>query len=290
MPTFDQPQKRAMKIRKRGKSFYVRRGCDDRFWQEVANDQWETYTFDIFDRFINCDYSYIDIGAWIGPTILYGCQIAKKAYGVEPDPIAYSKLLANVHLNQPLTENIELFDVCIAPQSGQILLGNRREGGDSMSSILFNNEKRTWTVKGMTFDSFVEENGIDDCNFIKMDIEGGEYLVIPTMKNYLLKHRPTLYVKLHPGFLGKREKLDIANRILRVFLRFISTLRILNMLNFYGHLYDVEGNEISPFSLLIKCTRSTFLPVVFTDIDEGILRTTLNRGTPNRNLARTSSL
>jgi FkbM family methyltransferase len=276
MSTLDQSKTGIIEIRKRDKTFYVRSGNADGFWREVSNNQWEDYTFDIFDKFIDSEHSYIDIGAWIGPTILYGCQIAKKAYGIEPDPIAYSELLANLQLNQPFTENVNLFDICIAPESGKILFGNRGDGGDSMSSILFDNGKTTWKVQGRTFDSFIKENGISDCNFIKMDIEGGEYFVVPTMKRYLIKHRPTLYLSLHPGFLGSRGKLSIKNRTILVAMRFVNTLRIVKALVFYEHFYDVQGNEISPFSVLIKCMRSTFLPIVFTDI---------NWGTPKNNLS-----
>jgi hypothetical protein len=45
----------------------------------------------IFKRLINPQYSYIDMGAWIGPTLLLGCQLAKHCHGIEPDLKSYAE-------------------------------------------------------------------------------------------------------------------------------------------------------------------------------------------------------
>src|ERR1700687_4776653 len=66
-----------MPIRVRTKEFKVSAGRYNSFWQQVAMGR---------------QHCYIDVGAWIGPTLLYGCQLAKMAYGLEPDPIAFAEL------------------------------------------------------------------------------------------------------------------------------------------------------------------------------------------------------
>ena len=85
-----------MLIRLRNKQFQVSAGRNTAFWQEVASGAWESDTFAIFDRFLDQQHSYIDIGTWIGPTLLYGCQLARRTYGLEPDPIAFAELEANL--------------------------------------------------------------------------------------------------------------------------------------------------------------------------------------------------
>ena len=37
--------------------------------------------------------------------------------------------------------------------------------------------------------------------FINLDIEGGEYIVLPAMQNWLALRKPVLLLSLHPGFL-----------------------------------------------------------------------------------------
>ncbi len=256
-----------LQIRQQGKSFHVVPDANREFWEKVSRGDWEAETYAILERFIGRGKSYIDIGSWIGPTLLYGCQLAGRAYGIEPDPIAYAELARNVASNKPFTDNISLFNMCISPQSGKVPLGNRSEGGDSTSSLLFGHAEVNWTVDGLRFDDFIQQNGIDDCSFIKMDIEGGEYSVLPTMRAYLKKHRPTLYLSLHPHCLGGLQRGGLGARLYRAAAAYIKTLSIIRCLRFYRHLYDRRGNELTPLKLLRGCRRSAFLSVVATDLE-----------------------
>ena len=69
------------------------------FWKLVNQEKWEYETFLVFDSNINEQTLFIDIGGWIGPTSLYGAQLAKKTLSLEPDPIAYRKFKENLDLN-----------------------------------------------------------------------------------------------------------------------------------------------------------------------------------------------
>jgi len=235
------PQSSQLHIALEGNLVHVRCGENNGFWSDYERGLWEPDTQAVFRRFIDTQHSYIDIGAWMGPTLLLGCQLAKRAYGVEPDPVAYAELVENIKYNWPLTDNVQLFNICITPVSGKVAFGSRGNGGDSMSSLLFSNKKTSWTVDGMNFQEWIELNKINDCNFIKMDIEGGEYSVLPTMTAYLRKHRPTLHLSLHPCFLGELEVRGVMAKLKRSILRLKNTIRILNMLRFYKYLYDPHG-------------------------------------------------
>jgi FkbM family methyltransferase len=232
------PQPARLQITIEGKAIHVLGGTHDRFWGSYEKGFWEPATRAIFKRFIDAQHSYIDMGAWIGPTLLLGCQLAKRCHGIEPDPIAYAELVENMAANRSLTNNVKLFNICIAPVSGEIGFGSQADGGDSMSSLLFANGKTSWTVDGLNFQEWIKQNAIDDCNFIKIDIEGGEYTVLPTMAAYLQKHRPTLYLSLHPCFLGELETKGLIAKLDRLLLRLINTVSILRMLRFYRHWYD----------------------------------------------------
>ncbi len=255
-------------IGQRGKSFHVVTGRNDFFWDLVSRGAWESETFEIFDRFIDRDKSYIDIGSWIGPTLLYGCQLAKAAYGIEPDPIAYPELAENIASNRPLTENVRLFNGCITRKTGKVSFGNRGEGGDSTSSLLFSQGETAWVVEGLSFEDFIRRNRIDDCTFIKIDIEGGEYSVLPTMVRYLRRHRPTVYLSLHPCFLGGQGDAGSLGKLKRDALRFANTLKMIRNLGFYKNLYDPRGNRLTP-SQLLRTFHSELSSVVATDLEWG---------------------
>ena len=258
----------ALQVNKGSVTFKVKKGNYDESWNAIINNKWESDTFTIFDRFIDKKCSFIDIGSWIGPTVLYGSYLARKVYAIEPDPVAYSELKKNVTLNLPDSENISLFKICIAPESGEINFGNQDEWGNSRSSILFSDRETNQKTTGMDFTSFINTNNIKKCNFIKMDIEGGEYLVLGGMKNYLQKIRPTLYLSLHPKNLGRTPRSNMPEFLIslkRRFLRFRSALNVLNCLNGYRHLYDIKGSKMGNLKFIFTSIRGKSFSIIATD-------------------------
>jgi FkbM family methyltransferase len=203
------------------------------FWGK----NYEKNTYKIFDKLLDSNHSYIDIGAFIGSTVLYGATIAKKVYAIEPDPIAFAELIKNVSLNPKLKEKIELHQKCINDKSGKVRFGNIAKGGDSTSSLQFADSNTSWIVDGITFESFIEKNNISNCNFIKMDIEGGETIVLPTMVDYLEKNKPILYLSMHPIFFKNPIE---------------DTKKIIEVLKMYKNIYTDAGKKIEFGDLLSK--------------------------------------
>ena len=204
------------------------------FWDSVQKGDWERETYGIFDQFMDKEHSYIDIGAWIGPTVLYGCQVAKHCYAIEPDNIAFKILVENINLNLGLKSKISLFNGCISNVSGDVKLGTKANFGDCESSITLAEPRSHLIVKSLTLEDFVEMNDIRDCNFIKMDIEGGESLVLPNSKTYLQKNTPTLFLSLHPFLFRDREQ---------------DSKQIIDVLKTYKHLYLLDGRHLKPTRL-----------------------------------------
>jgi FkbM family methyltransferase len=238
---------RPLKIDRYGKTYYLVRNLEHVY---VWHKNWERKTHKIFDRFLDPKYAYIDIGAFIGATVLYGAQTAKKVYAVEPDPLAFKELEKNVLLNPGLKEKIELHNKCINVFSGKVRFGNCSTGGDSMSSLQFSAARTSWIVDGITFEDFIKENNIVDVNFIKMDIEGGEALVLPTMKNYLKTHKPVLYLSVHQPFFKDPRK---------------DTQDIIDVLEVYANVYSSDGKRIDLLDLMPKNRLGAFFEIVATD-------------------------
>lgn len=213
----DEPHELSVFVHRR--AFRVRCGDARRaFWNRVGAGLWEPQTFEVFQRFLRPDRSYIDMGAWIGPTVLYGAMLSRRVHALEPDPVAYAELAANVDANPALQPNIRLYPCGIGPESGPLQLyagglyfGEQSHFGDSMSGMLAAPGvvgQPCREVQGMDLERFLALNAIDDCNFIKMDIEGGEYSVIPGLWRRLRgTGLPTLYVSFHAPEPARREAL-----------------------------------------------------------------------------------
>lgn len=188
------------------------------FWRRVGAGLWEPQTFEVFQRFLRHDKSYIDIGAWIGPTVLYGAMLSRRVHALEPDPVAFAELAANVEANPGLLPKIRLYPYGIGAESGPLRLyagglyfGEQSRFGDSMSGMLAAPGaagQPCREVQALDLEHFLSLNAIDDCNFIKMDIEGGEYAVIPGLWRRLPQlGLPTLYVSFHAPEPARREAL-----------------------------------------------------------------------------------
>ena len=257
-----------------GKKFVVKNQSNKDFWDKIEQKKWEQETFRIFQKFIKKDSSYIDIGAWIGPTVLFGAHFAKKVYAVEPDPIAYRELMNNIELNDNLKDRIVVYYGCIGNSNGKVKIGNPYSVGSSSSSLLFSESGASWEAESMTIDTFVQKYEIDDCSFIKMDIEGGEFYVLKSMKNYLKKNRPVLHLSLHGPFLYKElpflEKvlkpkilLKVVRGTLCVLFRIIKYFEIYRSINMYRYIYNSSGQRLKLLDLLLMIHQ--FPSVLLTD-------------------------
>ena len=69
------------------------------FWRKAAAGKWEPETFAVLNAHLGPDRDYLDIGAWIGPTVLYGARKARRVVALEPDPVAFRALSWNIELN-----------------------------------------------------------------------------------------------------------------------------------------------------------------------------------------------
>jgi FkbM family methyltransferase len=104
--------------------------------------------------------AYIDFGAWIGPTALYAAHFLHHVYALEPDPMAFSALTANVQRNLHLAQHIETFFECINIEEGPLTLRGR---GNSMSRPTYSADGEgvlEWTIKCRSLPQFVKEEAV----------------------------------------------------------------------------------------------------------------------------------
>ncbi len=174
------------------------------FWDKVDSGNWEPETFRVFDRFIDRDTVFLDVGAWIGSTALYAAPHAKETHAFEPDPVAFEQLKKNLDANgrSAWAERVALHREAIAPANGTMEMGSRSDKGDSMSSALLSEKEDSWEVKTLALGTFVKAQGLSgEKLFLKIDIEGGEYNLIPALGTFLKREDCAVFLSLHPEFL-----------------------------------------------------------------------------------------
>lgn len=147
----------------------------------------------------------VDVGANIGtvciPAIRRG--LAQRAIAIEPDPVNFSLLTANVALNG-LLDVVDLHQRAAAPSSGARLqlaladenLGDHRIAADHVSQAT---RTRTVTVESVTLDEVAPDLSAES-DLIYMDVQGFEAQVLRGSRT-LIERRVPLVIELWPGGL-----------------------------------------------------------------------------------------
>ncbi|MGI8793045.1 MAG: FkbM family methyltransferase [Acidimicrobiales bacterium] len=127
----------------------------------------------------------VDLGAHVGAVSIW---LAKKypglkIYAYEPIPESFSQLQANLERND--ITNVVAFNVAVTGDGRDlemvVWLDDNSAGGTAVYADPDNPafEGRSRHVPSTTLDEIFAANGIERCKMLKIDIEGGEYEVLP---------------------------------------------------------------------------------------------------------------
>lgn len=201
-----------------------------KFWRKASAGHWEPETFAVLDRYLRPDADYLDIGAWIGPTVLYGARKARRVWCFEPDPVAFRHLAWNLELNN--LRNVSAFSVALSDGLGITRMASMDgEAGDSTTSLLTSDTAHGHDVVTLGWDQFSSAVDLSGVSLVKMDIEGAEYAVLPHLIPWLQQQRPALFLSTHAPFLDEDTRAD---RMTALF----------EALSFYPHCEDEKGNRV----------------------------------------------
>lgn len=221
-----------------------------KFWHKASAGAWEPETFTVLDAHLDGDHDYLDIGAWIGPTVLYGARRARRVYCFEPDPVAFRYLAWNLELNA--LSNVSAFSVALSQHVGLARMASfGGEAGDSMTSLL-NDGAHGSDVVTLGWQDFSKSADLSRVSLVKMDIEGAEFDVLPQLIPWLKEHRPALYLSTHAPFLSEAE-------------RKTRMLALADQLSFYKSCYADNSQESSFDSLLDNRALTQFPTFLFKD-------------------------
>lgn len=221
-----------LEIKKNNHSFFVV-GKYSEEWFLNKYKIWENDTFHILEYYKNYKKSiYLDIGAWIGPTVLYSANIYNKVIAVEPDTVAIDRLKKNISINN--YDNIFLVEKGLSNCNEKKKFGGNGNLGNSRSSLLVshneykkkdslnsnvNHDNDIIEIETITINNLLKEQKInpEDLSLIKIDIEGGEIIVIPAIEIFLQKYKPVLFISLHYCFLEDKYIYTILDILFKIY-------------------------------------------------------------------------
>lgn len=157
------------------------------------------------------DHIIIDIGSHIGTFSILASSKVKhgKVYAVEADRDSYNLLKINVALNK--CANVSIHHLALADKEGTVTLyhdtGNW--GHSTVKKLSLSQE----TVEACTLSSFMKNNEIDQCHFMKLNCEGSEFpIILSTPKNVLQKFC-TILIMYHCDLWYDNTEKDLVSHL-----------------------------------------------------------------------------
>ena len=131
---------------------------------------------------ISNDDVIIDVGAHIGLFALFASQFCKngKIFCYEPIKENYKILIENIEMNQ--IQNIFPNNLAVTKETSRVkIFLNDDQSGHSM----FTQNKNFVEVDSKSLSDIFIDNGIKECDFLKLDCEGAEYEIVESISSDL---------------------------------------------------------------------------------------------------------
>ena len=254
-------------VTKAGVTFTVATGLrrdHDEFWEWYASPEWEPETVCVYEAFARPGARIVDVGAWIGPTVLLAAALGAEVLAVEPDPVAATELKRNLALNPELAARVHVVQVAVDAHDGRaMLVSPSPAGGDSLSHLasVRSETGMAHEVATVSLVSLLNSEPPVDPDLIKIDAEAAEYAVVPSLRDHIAHARPSLFVATHPNLVyDRRRRVRSGLRVLA------ANQRLLRAVAPYRHHYawrdgrltDVRGENIRRMRVPLPI-RSSFL-------------------------------
>ncbi len=214
----------AIRLRPSGLQFRVRTAMDvwviketclDHDYEGLRNRVSSTETVNTPDRrnpitrdsmTLQDNWTIIDIGAGLGDFTAYAAQRSPhgRVLAYEPFPESFALLQQNVALNK--LSNVAASPCAIAARPGSLALNVGL--GEAVQHSTTQAGVHTIEVQAITLQQVFDEHGLERCDFLKMDIEGGEYAILQGVDANLLKRVQRIALEYHDNTpAGKHDEL-----------------------------------------------------------------------------------
>ena len=140
----------------------------------------------VYDVGANMGFVSLSLSKQVGPT--------GTVFAFEPVPQNLALLHANVEANH--ISNIRIFDYAASNQCGEAVI--KMTNNLSTASLVWHTNDPSaskFNVKTITIDQLVHREEIRKPQFVKIDVEGAEGLVLEGMRETIASSKPTIFLE-----------------------------------------------------------------------------------------------
>ncbi len=141
-----------------------------------------------------------DVGAHVGYTaVLAAKRVGPEGLVVAFEPRPLNLRFLRLHLSANGVENVQVVTSAVGERSGEARFDAEKGSGTGRLA-----EDGTLSVSLVSLDELVASGEIPPPDFIKVDVEGGEGVVLEGGREVLERHRPVLFLATHGLEIRKR--------------------------------------------------------------------------------------
>lgn len=166
--------------------FSISHGSHQPYWMGKPPRDAEWHIINAYVKSTKRSKNFIDIGGHIGTMSIPFSKIYDHVYTFEPVDTNYNFLSENIRINN--IDNISSFNMAISDSEFKIKMV-RHDDHNTGCYQMVNDNNGQITCK--TLDSFK----LNDVDFIKIDVQGGEIKVLKGAMNTIRKYKPFLMIE-----------------------------------------------------------------------------------------------
>lgn len=139
--------------------------------------------------------------------------------------LSFEPYKENYELNKKNNPNVEVFNLAVTDKSDQnieLLYTESGNGGHTIVETEFDRnsghfQHRNLTVDTITLDDIIERNFIDHIDFLKIDTEGAELMILSGLSDHNLEKVKSISLEYHHAIFNYDDKIfeDFQNRFLK---------------------------------------------------------------------------
>ena len=164
----------------------------------------------------------LDIGANVGAITLvmaFATGGDGRVIAIEPQPSIVDRLKANIELNR--LDNVSIIAAALSDTAGKAVLyaAEEHHSNQGLSSLKPSLDvTREILIEKITGKMLQQQIGDQLCSFIKIDVEGHDFIVLSGLAGIIAKHRPHVIFEYHRNrWLDHHCKIEQAIEFLRGF-------------------------------------------------------------------------
>lgn len=181
----------------------------DPVWRWVQRGERETGLLRFAEDCIRPGESVLDVGAHLGESGLLFSELvgaSGRVVAFEPDPVARSSLERNLELNR--ISNVAVEVESVSDREGTVTLATERLGSGADSIVRAGHRAsngKELEVPSTTIDSYCGGHALAP-DWIKIDAEGAEPLIVKGMQRTIEKHHPSVILEFHAQGLSGDQR------------------------------------------------------------------------------------